>query len=61
MAGIGTFALEQAMDELAERLRIDPLVLRERNDAHPARREAVDGHAIEQAHFHGSLRCGMES
>jgi xanthine dehydrogenase YagR molybdenum-binding subunit len=35
----GAFALESAMDELAERLGIDPLVLRERNDPHPARRE----------------------
>lgn len=35
----GAFALEQAMDELAERLGIDPLELRERNDPLPARRE----------------------
>ena len=35
----GAFALEQAMDELAQKLGIDPLELRERNDAHPARRE----------------------
>lgn len=34
----GAFALEQAMDELAEKLGIDPLVLRDRNDLHPARR-----------------------
>ena len=35
----GAFALEQSMDELAARLSLDPLELRERNDAHPARRE----------------------
>ena len=35
----GVFALEQAMDELAGKLGIDPLELRDRNDAHPARRE----------------------
>ncbi len=34
----GCFALEQMIDELAERLGIDPLVLRDRNDANPARR-----------------------
>ena len=35
----GAFALEQAMDELADKLGMDPLALRDRNDAHPARRE----------------------
>lgn len=35
----GAFALEQAMDELAERLGLDPVELRDRNDPHPARRE----------------------
>jgi CO/xanthine dehydrogenase Mo-binding subunit len=35
----GAFALEQAMDELAEKLGIDPLELRDKNDEHPARRE----------------------
>ena len=35
----GAFALEQAMDELAGKLGIDPLALRDRNDQHPARRE----------------------
>ncbi|MGD0335198.1 MAG: xanthine dehydrogenase family protein molybdopterin-binding subunit [Xanthobacteraceae bacterium] len=35
----GAFGLEQAIDELAERLAIDPLVLRERIDPSPARRE----------------------
>jgi xanthine dehydrogenase YagR molybdenum-binding subunit len=34
----GAFALEQAMDELAEKLGLDPLELRQRNDEHPARR-----------------------
>ena len=35
----GIFGLEQAMDELADKLKLDPLALRERNDAHVARRE----------------------
>jgi xanthine dehydrogenase YagR molybdenum-binding subunit len=35
----GAFGLEQAMDELAERLAIDPLVMRERIDPSPVRRE----------------------
>lgn len=35
----GAFGLEQAIDELAERLRIDPLVLRDRIDPGPVRRE----------------------
>jgi xanthine dehydrogenase YagR molybdenum-binding subunit len=35
----GAFALEQAMDELAERLHLDPVALREKNDSHPARRQ----------------------
>jgi len=35
----GCFALEQAIDELAEKLGIDPLELRDKNDEHPARRE----------------------
>ena len=35
----GAFALEQAIDELAEKLAMDPLALRDKNDAHPARRE----------------------
>jgi CO/xanthine dehydrogenase Mo-binding subunit len=35
----GAFALEQAIDELAEKLGMDPLELRDQNDAHPARRE----------------------
>jgi xanthine dehydrogenase YagR molybdenum-binding subunit len=35
----GCFALEQAIDELAEKLNMDPLVLRDKNDEHRARRE----------------------
>ncbi len=35
----GAFGLEQAIDELAERLAIDPLILRDRIDASPVRRE----------------------
>jgi xanthine dehydrogenase YagR molybdenum-binding subunit len=35
----GAFAFEQAIDELAERLSIDPFVLRDRIDPSPVRRE----------------------
>jgi xanthine dehydrogenase YagR molybdenum-binding subunit len=35
----GCFALEQVIDELAERLKIDPLALRDHIDESPARRE----------------------
>jgi xanthine dehydrogenase YagR molybdenum-binding subunit len=35
----GAFALEQAIDELAEKLGMDPIALRDRIDASPARRE----------------------
>jgi xanthine dehydrogenase YagR molybdenum-binding subunit len=35
----GAWALEQAIDELAERLSIDPIVLRDRIDPSPVRRE----------------------
>lgn len=34
----GCFALEQVIDELAEKLNIDPLALRDLNDTHEARR-----------------------
>jgi xanthine dehydrogenase YagR molybdenum-binding subunit len=35
----GAFAVEQLVDELAEKLKIDPLLLRDRIDASPVRRE----------------------
>jgi len=35
----GAWGIEQAIDELAEKLAIDPLALRERLDTNPARRE----------------------
>ncbi len=35
----GAFAMEQAMDELADKLGLDPLTLRDRNDKSPVRRE----------------------
>ncbi len=35
----GAFALEQAIDELAEKAGVDPLTFRESNDESPARRE----------------------
>ena len=35
----GSFGLECALDELADKLGLDPLALRDKNDRHPARRE----------------------
>ena len=35
----GAFALEQTIDELSEKLGMDPLEFRDKNDEHPARRE----------------------
>lgn len=35
----GAFALEQAIDELAEKLGMDPITLRDMIDPSPARRE----------------------
>ena len=35
----GAFALEQVIDELAEKLGMDPLALRDRIDSNPVRRE----------------------
>lgn len=35
----GCFALEQSIDELAEKFEMDPLALRDKIDEHPARRE----------------------
>src|SRR5208282_1885229 len=35
----GAFAMEQAIDELADKLGLDPLALRERIDPNPVRRE----------------------
>ena len=35
----GCFALEQAIDELAEKLNMDPLAFRDKIDESPARRE----------------------
>lgn len=38
-AAQGLFALEQLIDELAERVKLDPLALRDKIDAHQVRRE----------------------
>ncbi|MFJ8965892.1 xanthine dehydrogenase family protein molybdopterin-binding subunit [Lentzea sp. NPDC102401] len=50
----GSFALESAMDELAERLRIDPLDLRRRNEPEAG---PVSGHPFTSRNF---LRCVEE-
>ena len=49
----GAFALEQSVDELAEKLGIDPIVLRDRIDPSAARREE---RRIGAAHFGWSRR-----
>ncbi|HLA79094.1 MAG TPA: molybdopterin cofactor-binding domain-containing protein, partial [Vicinamibacteria bacterium] len=41
----GAFALESAMDELAEKLGIDPLELRRKNESHPVRKIQYDAGA----------------
>lgn len=41
----GAFALESAMDELAEKLGMDPLELRRKNESHPVRRVQYDAGA----------------
>lgn len=41
----GAFSLESAMDELAEKLGMDPLELRRKNESHPVRRIEYDAGA----------------
>lgn len=41
----GAFSLESAMDELAEKLGMDPLELRRKNESHPVRRIQYDAGA----------------
>ncbi|MET0270942.1 MAG: xanthine dehydrogenase family protein molybdopterin-binding subunit [Sphingomonas sp.] len=59
---VGTFALECAMDELAERLAIDPIELRRRNEP---TRDPVSGNAFSSRHLlkayaDGAKRFGWE-
>ena len=56
----GAFALEQTIDELAEKLGMDPLVLRDRIDPNPVRREerriGASGSAWSRRHAPGADR-----
>jgi xanthine dehydrogenase YagR molybdenum-binding subunit len=53
----GTFALECAMDELAEELSLDPVELRLRNDPP---RDPIDGRPFSSRHFAEAFRAGAE-
>jgi xanthine dehydrogenase YagR molybdenum-binding subunit len=54
---IGTFALECAIDELAEKLKIDPIELRRRND--PVT-DPTSGHEFSSRHLVEAYRAGAE-
>ncbi|GHB34296.1 xanthine dehydrogenase family protein molybdopterin-binding subunit [Salinicola rhizosphaerae] len=54
---VGTFALESALDELAERLGMDPLALRERNE--PAQ-DPISGLPFSSRHLLEAARAGAE-
>ncbi len=58
----GTFALECAMDELAEALRMDPLALRLRNLAarHPRTRRPWSSDALRACYQMGAARFGWQ-
>jgi xanthine dehydrogenase YagR molybdenum-binding subunit len=58
--GPGMFALESAMDELAERLRIDPLELRLRNhaDVEPIGGKPFSSKKLREAYAEGARRFG---
>ena len=56
----GAFALEQLVDELAEKLGLDPLALRDRIDPSPARREERRMGA-ERFHWKRGRRPGFDS
>jgi xanthine dehydrogenase YagR molybdenum-binding subunit len=54
---VGTFALESAIDELAEKLKIDPIELRWRND--PVT-DPTSGHEFSSRHLVEAYRAGAE-
>jgi xanthine dehydrogenase YagR molybdenum-binding subunit len=59
---IGTFALESAIDTLAHRMAIDPVVLRLRNiaDRHPISGTPFSQHGLAQAYRDGAERFGWQ-
>ena len=52
---VGSFAVESAIDELAERLRLDPIELRLRNEPH---RDPTTGQAFSVRHLVEAYRAG---
>jgi xanthine dehydrogenase YagR molybdenum-binding subunit len=54
---VGTFALESALDELAEALRIDPVELRCRNEPE---KDPTSGNAFSSRHLVEAYRAGAE-
>jgi xanthine dehydrogenase YagR molybdenum-binding subunit len=54
---IGTFALETAIDELAEKLGLDPIELRRRNEPP---KDPTSGHAFSSRHLMEAYRLGAE-
>ncbi|RCW81232.1 xanthine dehydrogenase family protein molybdopterin-binding subunit [Phyllobacterium bourgognense] len=59
---IGTFALENAVDELAHEMGLDPIELRLRNEPekHPISGATFSQHATRQAYLDGAERFGWE-
>ncbi|WP_102226746.1 xanthine dehydrogenase family protein molybdopterin-binding subunit [Acidimangrovimonas sediminis] len=60
---VGMLALECAMDELAERLNLDPLDLRLRNipETHPETGQAFTAHALAESLRDGARRFGWDA
>ncbi|HVC31908.1 MAG TPA: xanthine dehydrogenase family protein molybdopterin-binding subunit [Chloroflexota bacterium] len=58
----GTFALEATMDELARKLKLDPLVLRRRNDADvdQVSRQPYSSKPLDEAYCQGAADFGWE-
>jgi xanthine dehydrogenase YagR molybdenum-binding subunit len=54
---VGSFALESAIDELAERLAMDPIELRLRNEPE---RHPLNGHEFSSRHLAEACRAGAE-
>jgi xanthine dehydrogenase YagR molybdenum-binding subunit len=60
---VGTFALESAVDELAEALGMDPIELRLANEPHkdPTKGTPISSRHLDQAYRHGAERFGWRA